>query len=295
MLLLLPSQSVDHIHTQLEPSPAVVYTCIPGCVAAYMRSSPCGESVYSFGIRERNEVMHFSTTVSWLLLTVLACTGVAEGREEYYVHPENQANRCPDNSSCFDLAYFAASFATNGTEISSDLAHDVVLNFLQGIYFLNESEAIVIQNVRNLTLQGPDTAGEVGFHETVKQSSVKIMCLPSATTGVVFYKSDYIVIKRITFVGCGVSPLSSLMRHLGATSEDAVFYTQHAILWFISVANLTLDHVSVLNGTEHGLLALNALDVAISDSAFSGSNWRSQCSESMSSRDCYGGNAIFIS
>ena len=242
--------------------------------------------------------MHFSTSMSWLFLTVLVCTGFVEGRQEYYVHPENQEHLCPDNSSCFDLAYFATSFVANGTENSSDLLSNVVINFFQGVYFLNESEAIVIRQAKNLTLQGPDTAGHVGFHETVRLSSVKITCLPSATAGFVFYKSEFIVIRGITFVGCAVSPVSSLARQLESIlasffNRPTASYTEHAILSFISVANLTLDRVSVVNGTEYGLLAFNAFDVVINDSSFSGSNWRNQCNESANSRTCYGGNAAF--
>lgn len=228
---------------------------------------------------------YFSVSASWLLLALLTRTGFSEGQTEHYVHPNNQEHSCPQNSSCFDLAHFVDSITTRDIEIYNEFTNDVVINFLEGVYFFNETEPILIARAQNLTLQGIGTTGQVGFHETVKQSSVQMVCQPSATTGFVFYSSEHISIKGITFIGCGASLNRSI-------SNDSVVIA-HAALAFLSVTNLTLDHVSVLNGTEYGLLAVNALDVMISDSSFSGSNWRRQCSELADLTDCYGGNAMF--
>ena len=124
--------------------------------------------------------------------------------------------------------------------------------FLEGIHTLKG--LLLINNVSNITLQGLGHI-EQGFHETVMQSTSVIKCNNYNRSGIQFTSSSGVVLSSLTIANCGA------------------FYTTsqgHAniSLLLADITNVTLEWVSVQNGSGIGLHLYNAFDVLIANSTF---------------------------
>ena len=113
---------------------------------------------------------------------------------------------------------------------------------------------MVIIGVSNITLQGQGHI-EHGFHETVMQSTSVIDCSDYNRGGIQFINSMDVVLKSLTIVNCG------------AFFNTRYGYSDTSLL-FVNINNVTLEWVSVQNGSGIGIYLYNAFDVLIANSTF---------------------------
>ena len=188
---------------------------------------------------------------------------------EYYVSAPN-GEPCPPTTDlpCHNLSFYSDDYFTD----------DTIFYFLEGTHTLQEP--LVISDVSNLTLQGLGHI-EQGFHETIMQSTSVIMCSDYNEGGIVFTNSSQIILKNLTITSCGFYYDDDIVNN---------FYSQNNIgILFLNISSLTLEWVSVQNGSGLGLSLINAFDVMIADSSFAQNQLPYYaCS------DCIGGNAHML-
>ena len=216
--------------------------------------------------------------VSVLLLVLCTCNTNSE--VQLYIEPA-EGERCPQNvSTCLNITSFG-NMSDNLTN-----SFDMVVYFLEGTHLLDLPGLVVFRNLTNVLFEGLGRM-ELGFHKTVWQSTVVIKCTdPIQSSGIAFANSSNITFKSITITNCGTSALH-LQDEYSHDQVPAEVLCKSSLAFF-RVANLTVDHVSVQNGSGFGLLvASDGFDVMISSSSFTrnSASCRSLCS---------GGNLIVI-
>ena len=187
---------------------------------------------------------------------------------EYYVSAPN-GESCPTTDvPCHNLSFYSQYSDDHFTD-------DTIFYFLNGTHTLEDP--LEISGVSNLTLQGMGHI-EQGFHETVMQSTSVIMCSDYIEGGMAFINSSEIILKNLTITSCGFYYDDDIVNN---------FYLQNNIsVLFLNISSLTLEWVSVQNGSGLGLSLINGFDVLIADSSFAQNQpSRDACS------DCIGGNA----
>ena len=184
---------------------------------------------------------------------------------EYYVSSTNNGNTCPTTDlPCHNLSFYAADYKFYFTD-------DAIFYFLNGTHTLQQPLTII--HVSNLTLQGQGNI-EQGFHKTVLQSTSIIMC-NSYIGGINFFRSANVVIKSITIANCGY--------------YNYISYRQTNVsLLFVNVIDITLECVSIQNGSGYGLFLMNTFDVLIVNSSFVNNQPTQTCPY------CAGGNACLV-
>ena len=166
---------------------------------------------------------------------------------EYYVCAAPNGIPCPTtNLPCHNLSYYVADYSSYFTD-------DTVFYFLEGTHTLQG--ILNISNVSNITLQGLGHI-EQGFHETVMQSTSVIMCSDNDRTGIQFTSSRNIAMKSLLIANC---------------MFDTYIYDQKISnsLYLVDIINVTLEWVSVRDGSGFGLCLVNSFDVLIGYSSFS--------------------------
>ena len=166
---------------------------------------------------------------------------------QYYVSAVPNGVPCPTtNLPCHNLSYYVADYRSYFTD-------DTIFYFLKGTHTLQG--ILNISNVSNITLQGLGHI-EQGFHETVMQSTSVIMCSDNNRTGIQFTSSRSIAMKFLVVANC---------------TFDTYIYDRKISnsLHLVDIVNVTLDWVSVQNGSGFGLCLVNTFDVLINVSSFS--------------------------
>ena len=166
---------------------------------------------------------------------------------EYYVCAAPNGVSCPTTDlPCHNLSYYVADYSSYFTD-------DTVFYFLEETHTLQG--ILNISNVSNITLQGLGHI-EQGFHETVMQSTSVIMCSNNNRTGIQFTSSRNIAMKSLLIANC---------------TFDTYIYDQKISksLYLVDILNVTLEWVSVQNGSGFGLCLVNSFDVLIGYSSFS--------------------------
>ena len=163
---------------------------------------------------------------------------------EYYVSAPN-GEPCPltIDIPCHNLSFYSDDYFTD----------DTIFYFLEGTHTLQHM--LKISDVSNLTLQGLGHI-EQGFHETVMQSTSVIMCSHFIEGGIVFTDSKTVVLKALTIANCWF------------TYQITKYNFSNVTLCFLNVSAVTLEWISVQNGSGTGLLLQNAYNVSIADSSF---------------------------
>ena len=165
---------------------------------------------------------------------------------KYYVSATPNGEYCPTTDlPCHDLSYYIADYKFFFT-------NDTIFSFLQGTHILKGT--LVISGISNITLQGQGDI-EQGFHETVMQSTSVIRCSNNNGGGIQFTNSRAVVLKSLTIASCG-----------------AFFNTKYgpgnASLLFVDVNDVTLEWLSVQNGSGIGIYLYNTFDLLIAYSTF---------------------------
>ena len=199
----------------------------------------------------------------YAVLITLCIYECGTSASEYYVSAPNGAP-CPPNTDCHNLSFYSVDYFTN----------DTIFYFLEGTHTLQHP--LKISSVSNLTLQGMGHI-EQGFHETAMQSTSIIMCNDFNEAGIMFNSSTQIILKSITVANCG---FNSCAVHVYAQTKVS--------LCFYNVVNVTLEWLSVQNGSGVGLSLINAFDVLIAKSSFAQNQPYGVCS------NCPGGNAYIL-
>ena len=160
---------------------------------------------------------------------------------EYYVSADPNGVPCPSTDlPCHNLTYYIADYISYFTD-------DTIFYFLDGTHILQGP--LEISDVSNITLQGLGHI-EQGFHETVMQSTSVIRCSDYNRGGIQFTNSTDVVLKSITITNCGFN----------LNYKNSLF--------FANINNVTLEWVSVQNGSGIGLYLYNGFDVLIINSTF---------------------------
>ena len=147
----------------------------------------------------------------------------------------------------------------NGSLDNFSNSTDLIVHFLEGTHLFDLQGLVVFRNLTNAVFEG-DGRMEQGFHETVWQSTVVIKCTEHSNTGIVFVNSSNITFRYITITNCGTKITAFCQ-----TKE----FCQGSIGFFKINYSVTIDHVSIQNGTGNGLLVeTNGVDLIISDSSF---------------------------
>ena len=163
---------------------------------------------------------------------------------EYYVSAPNEEPCSPTiDLPCHNLSFYSDDYFTD----------DTIFYFLEGTHTLQRT--LEINDVSNLTLQGLGHI-EQGFHETVMQSTSVIMCSNFIEGGIVFTDSKTVVVKALTIANCWF------------TYQITKYNSSNVTLCFLNVSAVTLEWISIQNGSGTGLLLQNAYNVSIADSSF---------------------------
>ena len=165
---------------------------------------------------------------------------------EYYVSAASDEERYPSTDlPCHNLSYYTADYEFFFT-------NDTIFYFLQGTHILKGT--LIISGVSNITLQGQGDI-EQGFHETVMQSTSVIRCSDYSRGGIQFTNSRAIVLKSLTIANCGAFFNNS-------------YGEGNVSLLFVDINNVTLEWLSVQNGSCIGLYLYNTFDLLIANSTF---------------------------
>ena len=171
---------------------------------------------------------------------------------EYYVSAAPNGVSCNRTNlpgPCHNLSYYIADYESYFTD-------DTIFYFLEGTHTLQDT--LEISNVSNITLQGLGHI-EQGFHETVMQSTSVIDCSDYNSTGIQFTNSTDVVLKSLTIANCEFYTFFS---------DQAYPYKANFSLFFVDIDNVTLEWVSVQNGSVYGLCLVNSFNVLIVNSSF---------------------------
>ena len=175
---------------------------------------------------------------------------------EYCVSATNNVVNSPlTDLPCHNLSFYIADYA-------SYFIDNTIFYFLEGTHTLQDT--LEISDVNNITLQG---LGEIeqGFHETIMQSTSVIMCSDNNRAGIEFTNCVDVAIKSLTVANCGLATNISDQR---LYSGQLYSVQTNVSFLFVDIINVTLEWVSVLNGSDYGLCLVNALDVFIVYSSF---------------------------
>ena len=185
---------------------------------------------------------------------------------EYYVSAAFNGESCLYTElPCHDLSYYTAGYASYFTD-------DTIFYFLEGTHTLQGTLEIV--GVSNITLQGLGHI-EQGFHETVMQSTSVIRCSDNDRARIQINSSSDVVLRSLTITNCGVFYNNN-------------YRQTNVSLLVVDTYNVTLEWVSVQNGSGFGLFLENVFDVLIAYSSFAQNQPFNTCF------DCSGGNVYIL-
>ena len=185
---------------------------------------------------------HICYTISVILYI---CSGYVTA-SEYYVSAAPNGVPCNfTDIPCHNLSYYTADYESYFTD-------DTIFYFLEGTHTLQST--LKINNVSNITLQGLGHI-EQGFHETVMQHTSVLRCSNYNRAGIQFTSSTDVVLRSLTIANCG-------------GSYNITYKQTNISLLFVGTHNITLDWVSIQNGSGDGLVLYNAFDVLIVNSTF---------------------------
>ena len=196
-----------------------------------------------------------------ILLLVLSISCSAR---HVYIQP-SEGEHCPAGTPCYNITTFAKM--TQNFSNSSGL----VVHFMEGTHLLDLQEPVVFMNLTNAVFEG-DGRMEQGFHETVWQSTVVIKCTEHSSTGIAFVDGFNITFRNITITNCGADMKVYIDYHC-ICNELIKNLNCNASLGYFCVNRITVDHASIQNGSENGLLIVAAGgDLQISNSSFAQSD-----------------------
>ena len=177
-----------------------------------------------------------------------------------YVKPTDNSS-CP-NTPCHTLSYYVQ----NPQSQSSYLRSNTTLHFLPGAHTFDHETLVDVRHIENFALVG-----------TWNQSF--ILCTKPA--GYFFSEVVELSIQGLVFVDCGIdiAPLNNQL-------NTATYLPLRATFCFNLVTHLNISHTAVINGTGHGLLALNMMgNISI---------YHSILRSNKGSPEYSGGNAVFL-
>ena len=193
-----------------------------------------------------------STIISWchiyyITSVILYIFSGCVTANEYYVSAASNGLFCHSTDlPCHNLSYYIANYDTYFTD-------DVIFYFQEGTHTLQG--ILEITNISNITLQGLGHI-EQNFHETVMQSTSVIMCsVNKRAGGIKITTSKSILMKSLTIANCSFDAY---------ISDKKIVNSLH----FVDINYVTMECVSVQNGSGYGLCLVNNFDVLIANSSF---------------------------
>ena len=209
------------------------------------------------GLYYQSASMATNSIILLVLISISSCLGLCSARD-VYIQP-SEGEHCP--GTCYNINTFgkiADSFSnTSG----------LVVHISEGTHLLDLQKLVVFTNLTNAVFEGDGTM-EQGFHETIWQSTVVIKCT-IASTGIAFVYSTNITFRYITITNCGADMSDNLNIY---TKQSRLINDSNCLtasLGFFYVDHIVIEHASVQNGSETGLLIItNGGDLVISNSSF---------------------------
>ena len=200
-------------------------------------------SCSSFGHIAINSWCHIYYITSVILYIV---SGIATANEYYVSAAPNGVPCQPTDLPCHNLSYYVADYSSYFTD-------DTIFYFLEGTHTLQG--ILEITNISNITLQGLGHIKQ-SFHETVMQSTSVIMCSDNKrASGIKITTSKSILMKSLTIANCSFDAY---------ISDKKIVNSLH----FVDINYVTMEWVSVQNGSGYGLCLVNNFDVLIANSSF---------------------------
>ena len=192
----------------------------------------------------------------YIIAILYIYSGYATGLE-YFVSAAPNGEPCPPiDLPCHNLSFYSADFELYFT-------NDTIFSFLKGSHTLQHQ--LKINSVSNLTLQGLGDIEE-GFHETVMQTTSIITC-SKYSVNIFFDQCTDLVFKSLTIANC-----------------------KFITLLISNASNITLNWVSIQNGSGIGLYLHNAFNVFIANSSFAQNRLSETCLYCLDN----GGNVIIV-
>ena len=211
------------------------------------------------GLYYQSASMATNSIILLVLISISSCLGLCSARD-VYIQP-SEGEHCP--GTCYNINTFgkiADSFSnTSG----------LVVHISEGTHLLDLQELVVFTNLTNAVFEGDGTM-EQGFHETIWQSTVVIKCTEHSSTGIAFVYSSNITFRYITIANCGADMSDNLNIY---TKQSRLINDMNCLtacsLGYFYVDHIVIEHASVQNGSETGLLIVtNGGDLVISNSSF---------------------------
>ena len=198
--------------------------------------------------------------------------------------------QCRSNETCHTLNFYAQASELFFTD-------DAVFNFLPGKHCLNQT--ILVTAVENLTLQGQGVK-EVGFHETIVQTSVKIEC-ENSVGGFAFLDVIDLTLKGLSISECNSRPLGAVesqylllfyeyLAEIGTVIQELGIF--NASVSLLEVSNVHILDMSIQNATQIGLAGINVYNSTIESSSFSINNLEPIIDCTRKDGRCLAGNII---
>ena len=198
------------------------------------------------------------------VLSVPLCT--SQSVHTYFVTPNTSTN-CPGDP-CYDLTTYILNSVAYLQSYSTFI-------FLPGVHHLDKNSPAVFQNLDSLQLRASDDCGisprsistivqQFGFDPYASddsisfyESSVQIVC--NNPSGLAFVNITNLMLYNLTILQCG--------------STFGLNVNQNSSVYMQDVTNLTMDGVSIQNGTGYGLMGVNVGgDSVVTRSSFVGNN-----------------------
>ena len=184
--------------------------------------------------------------ITSVILYIYSGYVTASDYSEYYVSAAPNGVPCPHTDlPCHDLSYYTDDY-------ESYFSNDAIFYFQEGTHTLQGT--LEISNVSNITLRGLGHI-EQGFHETVMQSTSVLRCSNYNRASIQFTRSTEVVLRALTIANCG-------------GFYNITYQRTNFSLLFIDTHNITLEWISIQNGSGDGLVLYNSFDVLIANSTF---------------------------
>ena len=244
-------------------------------------------------------MLKMATTAIALIFMI----SLASATEYHHYVVSSDGAPCPVGGDCHNISYYLSHYDVY-------LTSNTVLTFLNGTHLIEQDEVITVREVNNLTFQGLG-AMEPGFHWSIKQSAVKVICTHSVG-GLLFYNCTDIAIERLTFSNCGsqFQTNESQYRQYLTSLENGLYsslynFSVYESAWisisFIFSNNINLQEMSIQNCSGYCLLGFNTQNIVIKETYIAHSEptvYRQECCVERQlytgEPKCIGGNVLLL-
>ncbi len=183
-----------------------------------------------------------------VVLTVLVLLERGASDQELFVTAYPNGDPCPDDDEIIICKPF--SFYLNRT--NEYFIDNTTFYFMSGTHYLPE-DIVLFSEINDLIIHG---LGDIVYDESNEAiQSISVLECPTGIGGILFNSCDNIIISQITMTSC-----SALISWPEGSANSSLSVYNSGII--------TIDGLSIQNGSYNGLLLINSTDVYIESSSF---------------------------